>query len=150
MSGQNSSEWKKRFITVGIISALSLISLLASRCLSIFSPSAEIPADAAADFSLMAEAWNTIQKVYVDRSALKPKKMTYGAIRGLVDSLGDTGHSTFLTPQMIKEERESMGGSYKGVGIEIRMAHGHVLIVSRWTDRPHRKRGFAPERSSPG
>ena len=32
----------------------------------------------------MAEAWNTIQRVYVDRNAVKPQLMTYGAISGLV------------------------------------------------------------------
>ncbi len=32
--------------------------------------------------------------------------MTYGAIAGMVEALGDTGHSTFLSPQMLKEEEE--------------------------------------------
>jgi carboxyl-terminal processing protease len=142
MSEQRSGNWKKPSTTLSVILVLALIFLLASRCLSIFSPSEEIPADAAANFGLMAEAWNTIQKVYVDRSALKPKTMTYGAIRGLVDSLGDTGHSTFLTPEMIKEERESMGGSYKGVGIELRMDKGHALIVSPLDGSPAQKAGL--------
>jgi carboxyl-terminal processing protease len=142
MSEQKLGNWKKRSITLGLILVLALISLLGSRCLSIFSPPADIPADAAPDFALMAEAWNTIQKVYVDRSALKPKMMTYGAINGLVNSLGDTGHSTFLTPEMLKEDRKYMGGSYKGVGIELRMKNGRVLIVSPLDGSPAQKAGL--------
>src|SRR5580692_5189080 len=40
------------------------------------------------DFALMAEAWKLMNKEYVDRAALKPEELTYGAIAGMVDSLG--------------------------------------------------------------
>lgn len=70
-----------------------------------FSPSDKIPAEAEGSFRLIAEAWNTIQERYVDREAVKLKKITYGAISGMVDSLGDTGHSRFLSPGMVKGEK---------------------------------------------
>ena len=38
------------------------------------------------DFGLMAEAWNTIQRYYVDRSAIQPGRLTYGAIGGMVEA----------------------------------------------------------------
>ena len=72
------------------------------------------------DFSLIRQAWGIIFREYVDRSALQPKTMTDGAISGMVDALGDTGHSAFLTPQMVEEERSLMKGHYVGVGLEIR------------------------------
>ena len=34
------------------------------------------------DLQLMTQAWNTIQKRYVDRGALQPQELTYGAISG--------------------------------------------------------------------
>jgi hypothetical protein len=55
------------------------------------------------DFSLVAQAWTTIQRHYVDRSAIQRNTLTYGAISGMVDALGDTGHSDFLTPGMAKQ-----------------------------------------------
>ena len=70
-----------------------------------FAPPETIPVDARPDFQLKAEAWNTIQKVYVEGAAVKPQRMTYGAISGMVDALGDTGHSRSLTPEMLKQER---------------------------------------------
>ena len=69
------------------------------------------------DFQLMAQAWNTIEHRYVARNGVQPKDLTYGAIEGMVDSLGDTGHSTFLTPQMVKELKNTERGEFKGVGI---------------------------------
>ncbi len=105
-------------------------------------PSSKIPADAKPDFGLVAEAWNTIHKVYVDRPAVKNRALTYGAISGMVDALGDTGHSTFLTPDMIKEEKEFTQGHYKGVGIEISMLKGHVVIVTTLDGSPAREAGL--------
>jgi carboxyl-terminal processing protease len=96
------------------------------------------------DFGLMAEAWNTIQRYYVDRSAIQPGRLTYGAISGMVEALGDTGHSTFLTPEMLKREKELTQGKYKGVGIEVRMKGRRVVIVAPFDGSPAQKAGLRP------
>jgi len=93
------------------------------------------------DFDLMGQAWNTIQEEYVNRKALEPKDLTYGAISGMVDALGDTGHSTFLTPDMVKELRHVERGEFKGVGIEIQMKNGRVVVVAPVDDSPAQKAG---------
>src|SRR4030042_341288 len=61
----------------------------------------------APDFQLITEAWNSIQRNYVDNSAKQTKPLTYGAISGMVEALGDTGHSSFLPPEIVKSERDS-------------------------------------------
>ena len=91
----------------GIFLTLLIIAFLGLRCSEIFMPSDKIPAAAKDDFGLMAEAWNTINAHYVDQTAIKSNTLTYGAISGMVDSLGDTGHSAFLSPEMLKEERKN-------------------------------------------
>src|SRR2546423_4915780 len=45
------------------------------------------------------EAWHLIEQRYVDRSAVEPQRMVRGALRGLADSLGDHGHTGYLTPE---------------------------------------------------
>lgn len=55
--------------------------------------------DQPAQFTTFWQAWDLVQKDFVDRTALDPGLLTYGAIRGMVEALGDTGHSVFLTPQ---------------------------------------------------
>ncbi len=107
-------------------------------------PPDPVPAGAKPDLHLIAEAWDTIDRVYVDRSALKPRQMTYGAIRGMVDALGDTGHSQFLTPEMVKEERILTKGELEGIGAELRMKNNQVVIVAPIDGSPAQKAGLKP------
>ncbi len=107
-------------------------------------PSETIPADAKPDFLLMAEAWNMIERVYVDRAAVKPEKMLYGAISGMVDSLGDTGHSRFLTPEMVKQERNLTKGELEGIGAELQMRNNQIVIVAPIDDSPAQRAGLRP------
>lgn len=129
-------------LTVGTVSLLAFS--LAHQCLGTYTPSGDIPSEARSDFALMAEAWNTIQNYYVDQSAVKAKTLTYGAISGMVDALGDTGHSSFLSPDMIKEEQEFTQGRYKGIGAEVKMKDGHVVIVAPIDGSPAQKAGLRP------
>ncbi len=126
--------------------ALGLIggAILSCHLLMAFTPSNKIPPEAEANFSLMAEAWNSIERVYVDRKAINSQHMTYGAITGMVDSLGDTGHSRFLTPQMLKQERNLTRGRFEGIGAEVQMKNGQLVIVAPIDGSPAQKAGLKP------
>jgi carboxyl-terminal processing protease len=101
-------------------------------------------AETGARFELMAEAWDTIQRVYVDRSALVPTQLIYGAIRGMVDALGDTGHSRFLTPAMLRIQREVTDGTLEGIGAEVQMVHDQVVIVAPLDGSPAQRADLRP------
>lgn len=94
------------------------------------------------DFGLLAQAWNAIERHYVDRTALKPDALTYGAISGMVDALGDTGHSVFLTPAMAKQLGVIVSGRLKGIGVEIRVKNRQVVIVTAIDDSPAEHAGL--------
>ena len=96
------------------------------------------------NIGLIGEAWNIVEKNFVDRAAIKPTQMTYGAISGMVDSLGDTGHSTFLSPEMVKEEQNFTQGQFEGVGLEIQMKGGKVVIVAPIDGSPAKNAGLHP------
>lgn len=96
------------------------------------------------DFKLMAQAWNTIQNQYVDRASLQPEELTYGAINGMVEALGDTGHSTFLTPSMVKDLKNMERGEFKGIGIEIQVKGTHVVVVAPIDGSPAERAGLHP------
>jgi carboxyl-terminal processing protease len=138
-------EYRLIFI-LALAAGTTLISLLflslQVQCVS--APSDKIPSDAKIDFALMAEAWNAIHENYVARASTKPVTLTYGAISGMVDALGDTGHSTFLSPEMIKEEEDFTAGKYEGIGAEVRMKEGHVVIVTPLDNSPAQKAGLQP------
>jgi carboxyl-terminal processing protease len=130
--------------------ALTLVSGLAGgvafdrHVLSHFIPTGNVPSNAISDFRLMAEAWNTIHEFFVGRAALRPRVLTYGAISGMVRALGDVGHSTFLSPQMVKQVRNFERGEFNGIGAEVQMKDGHVVIVAPIDGSPAQKAGLRP------
>lgn len=143
----------KRVLLVGCLALLSLALLgagigggilLDRKVLSTFVPVTGIPEDAESNFQLMAEAWNAIYKSYVDRPAVVSDTLTYGAISGMVDSLGDTGHSRFLSPAMVKEQASFTSGQFEGIGAYVEMRDGHVVIVSPMDGSPAQKAGLRP------
>jgi carboxyl-terminal processing protease len=79
---------------------------------------------------LYAEALDTVREDYVDQGAVDPQRQTYGAIRGMLDSLGDKGHTRFLTPEEVEQNRESLSGTYVGVGIQLENEGGKVVVTS--------------------
>jgi carboxyl-terminal processing protease len=119
-------------------------AVLSCHLLMAFTPSDKISPKVEANFKLMAEAWNAIERVYVDRKAINPQHMTYGAIGGMVDSLGDTGHSRFLTPEMLKQERNLTRGRFEGIGAEVQMKNGQLVIVAPIDGSPAQQAGLKP------
>jgi carboxyl-terminal processing protease len=134
--------WLVGLCIAGVVFGLVGGVVLDRRVLTTFVPLENIPANAASDFKLMAEAWNTIERFYVDRSAVKPLPLTFGAISGMVDALGDTGHSRFMTPEMVKVERNFAVGHFVGIGVEVQLKGGHVVIVAPLDGSPAQHAGL--------
>ena len=103
-----------------------------------------VPEGTVQNFQLFIDAWNTVQKQYVDRSVVDNTQMMYGAISGMVDSLGDTGHSRFLTPDMVKQESSFTSGSFEGIGAEVQFKDNNVVIVAPYSGSPAQKAGVMP------
>lgn len=130
---------------VVILSAGLAGGVFFDRCiLAGFVPLENIPARAVPSFRLMAEAWDLIQRNYVDRSAIQPKALTYGSISGMVEALGDTGHSDFLPPEMVAAQRDFAQGHLKGIGAQVQMKDGHVVIVAPLDGSPAQRAGLRP------
>ena len=98
----------------------------------------------APNFQLIQQAWDKINQYYVDRSAIQSQALTYGAISGMVNALGDTGHSVFLTPQMRKNENNFTQGQFEGIGAEVQSKNGHVVIVAPIDNSPAQRAGLKP------
>lgn len=63
-----------------------------------------------------------------------------GAIRGLLQGLDP--HSTFMNPEEYKEMQETTSGEFFGIGIEISMENGQVVVVAPIEDTPAYKAGM--------
>jgi len=61
-----------------------------------------------------------------------------------VDSLGDTGHSGFLSPEMVKAEHTIETGQFAGIGAEVQMKNNRVVVVAPLDGSPAQKAGLRP------
>lgn len=86
------------------------------------------PANVNLDFKLFWTVWDMLAKNYVDKTALDPQKMYYGAIQGMVSALGDP-YTVFLPPAQQKATQEELGGSFEGVGIQLGYSKDKRLVV---------------------
>lgn len=80
------------------------------------------------DFKLFWQTWDLVSKEYVDKKAVDPQKMYYGAIQGMVSALGDP-YTVFLPPEAQKSTKEELGGSFEGVGIQLGFSKEKRLVV---------------------
>ena len=94
------------------------------------------------DLRMINQAWQIIDQSYVDHSALQSTALTYGAIAGMTDALGDTGHSAFLTPDMLRQEQNVTRGEFSGVGLDVQGKNGHVVIVAPIDGSPAQQAGL--------
>jgi carboxyl-terminal processing protease len=94
--------------------------------------------------ALYAQALDTVQDDYVDQGAIDPKKQTYGAIEGMLDTLGDDGHTRFLTPEEREQNREDLSGTYEGIGIEIESEDDKTVVLSVVEGSPADRAGIEP------
>lgn len=100
------------------------------------------PPALAKTFSPFWETWDLVQEHFVLRQNIDSRRMTYGAIRGMVSALGDPGHTSFLTPAEAKEEKTGLAGHFEGIGAEISIKGGRPTIVAPLDDSPALKAGI--------
>lgn len=93
------------------------------------------------DFSLFWDTWKAVQEKYVGRKNLDAQKMVYGAISGMVNSLGDP-YSVFLEPQKAKKFMEDVQGSFDGIGAEIGLRNGFITVVKPLPSSPALRAGL--------
>lgn len=86
------------------------------------------PSNVNLDFRLFWNVWQMLSENYVDKSAIDPQKMYYGAIQGMVSALGDP-YTVFLPPAEQKSTKEELGGSFEGVGIQLGYSKEKRLVV---------------------
>ena len=68
------------------------------------------------EFKVFWEAWNLVLGHFVDRDKVNFTNMTYGAIQGMLEALGDKNHTVFFPPEVAKQEASALEGSFEGIG----------------------------------
>jgi carboxyl-terminal processing protease len=91
---------------------------------------------------LYAEALDTVRDDYVGKENLDPEKQTYGAIEGMLDSLGDEGHTRFQTAKEAENNRAGLSGKYIGVGIQLSDEKEGIVVASPVEGSPAEEAGI--------
>jgi carboxyl-terminal processing protease len=97
------------------------------------------PGDKKIDFSLFWQVWDLVNSTYLERP-VDPQKMVYGAISGMVQSLGDP-YTSFLPPDLNKSFGDALGGKYEGIGAELGLKDNQLIIVAPLDGSPAKAAG---------
>lgn len=92
------------------------------------------------DFDLFWETWEKVEQKFIDRKKLDPKKMFYGAIKGMVASLEDP-YTFFLTPEENKQSKDDLGGKFEGIGAQLGLKNNRIVIIAPLKNSPAEKAG---------
>jgi carboxyl-terminal processing protease len=76
-------------------------------------------ASRSAQFQLIRQAWDLLHDQDVQRATLDDTALAYGAIDGLTAAVGDTGHTSFLSPADLASEQGVLSGHYVGIGVTV-------------------------------
>jgi len=93
------------------------------------------------DFEIFWDTWSELEKKYVGRNGLDKQAMVYGAINGMVSSVGDP-YTAFFKPESAKIFKEDVNGSFSGIGAEIGFRKGILTIISPLENSPAEKAGL--------
>ena len=111
---------------------------------------------AASPAEMYDDVWKIVNKKYYDPSnnsqdwarwryryenRLKTKEDAYVAIETMLSSLNDP-YTRFLDPKEFSEETQSIKGSLKGIGTQIGIRDGELVIIAPLEDSPAERAGL--------
>lgn len=91
------------------------------------------------DFQLFWDVWDDVSTTYLERP-VDPQKMVYGAIQGMVASLGDP-YTSYLPPTVNEAVNGDLNGEYKGIGAELGIKDGILVVISPMDGSPAKAAG---------
>ena len=109
--------------------------------------------------ALYDKAWKLINSKFVDQTnneqnwerwrhkydnVIKTEDDAYVAIDSMISSLNDV-YTKFLNPKEYSDENDSIQGSLKGIGVQIGVRDGKLLIIAPLEDTPGEKAGLKAE-----
>jgi carboxyl-terminal processing protease len=104
-------------------------------------PSTKLEGGLPPEFGILTEALNTLSETYVDKGKLDLQKLSQGAVKGMLEAVGDP-YTGYVNPESHKEEMASFAGKFEGIGAVLGVSEGQLVIVSPFSDSPAEKAGI--------
>ena len=134
-------------VIAAFLSALVLSAALALHATEPAGPAAQGPApgdtlspDHPPSLEIFAQALALVEDQYAEPKT--SKDLIYGAIQGAVGTLD--AHSSFMTPEDLRELQIETKGKFSGIGIEIAMKDMVLMVVSPIEGTPAYQMGIQP------
>ena len=90
----------------------------------------------------VARAYELIQKAYVEK--VEEEQLIQGAIQGMIGTLKDP-YSVYMDAKTAARFNESMDSSFDGIGAQITIEEGKLIIVAPIKNSPAEKAGLKPK-----
>jgi carboxyl-terminal processing protease len=94
------------------------------------------------DFKIFWDVWDLLQQKFIHQP-LDYKKMVYGAISGMVNSLDDP-YTAFFDPEQSKEFMDEIEGNLEGIGAELGIKNDVLTVIAPLSGSPAEKAGLKP------
>ncbi len=122
---------------------LVILAVLAAFALGIWSGKTDCPKlpPEDVDLSLFWKTWHTLEENFVDKDKIDHEQMVYGAIDGMVASVGDP-YTAFFDPADSKKFLEDTSGSFEGVGMEIGIKNEQLQVITPLENTPAQNAGI--------
>ena len=129
-----------RFITVAVI---SVVLLVAAACSGGDSGPGETTTieGLPPEFQRLSEVWELLNREAIDRENLDPQVIADDAIRGMLTALGDP-YAGFLDREQFSLESEDIRGFFGGIGAEVGVRDGAIIILAPMPDTPAEAAGI--------
>ncbi len=115
--------------------ALTLLAARLSQAWSLF-PNRSVERSA----SYFHDVLKLVNENYVDAKLADPGDLTHAALRGMIDSLDP--HSEFLEAKDYNDLEDEMNGDFGGIGVQIDMLKGRVIVVAPIAGTPGSRAGI--------
>lgn len=96
------------------------------------------------DMDMFWKVLDITKRDFVATEEIEEEELVFGAIKGMVASLGDPG-TVFLTPEETESYNSSLRGEFfAGIGAELGYEKGQVIVVSPLEGSPAKEAGIRP------
>lgn len=124
------NRYPKRTLLAALIALLMFVSFAAGNVTGYLAQPAFAQEGPAKEFAVFWESWDLVEEFFVDQDRIDYQAMTYGAIQGMLDTLGDENHTVFFPPDVAKQQESSLEGSFEGIGAYVSQEEDVFKIVA--------------------
>ncbi len=75
------------------------------------------------------EAWSLVENHFIDRDKVQSPRMMQGALAGMIVSLGDTNHTSYVSKEQLEQLKEGLSGEFEGIGGRIAIVRGRSILA---------------------